>query len=214
MKGMVDVVKQYYTIKQRARHEIIIQKSRFIGDAFHISCEQEALEKLQEVKSEFPDATHHCYAYVVAQETLSQRFNDDGEPSGTAGMPILQVIQSRGLKNVLVVVTRYFGGIKLGANGLVRAYSRAAVEVLNEAGTRRMVLSPSGVISVDYSYIGQVEYFLRQKGVHLIDVKYSDKVTMQVITPIDWDDLCKMLKEICRGKVEFKEFPPVFHSWE
>lgn len=214
MKGLVGVIKQYYTIKQRARHEIVIQKSRFIGDAFHIASEQEALERLQQVRSEFPDATHHCYAYVAGEGGWNQRFNDDGEPSGTAGMPILQVIQSRELKNVLVVVTRYFGGIKLGANGLVRAYSRTAAEVLNVAGTARMVLSPSGIISVDYSYIGQVEYYLRQKNVHLVDVKYSDKVTMHVVVPINWDDVCKALKEMCGGKIEFEELPPVFHSWE
>ncbi len=170
--------KEYRTVKQRARHEIVIQKSRFIGDAFYVNSEEEVLERLQDVKAEFPDATHHCYAYIVGQDALVQRFNDDGEPGGTAGMPILQVIQNRGLKNVLVVVTRYFGGIKLGANGLVRAYSKSAAEVLDRAGTKRMVLSPTGIIYLDYAYTGQVEYFLRQKGMHVVRVEYSDKVTM------------------------------------
>lgn len=206
--------KQYRTVKQRARHEVVIQKSRFIGDAFHVSSEQEVLQRLHDIKSEFPDATHHCYAYIVGQEGLTQRFNDDGEPGGTAGMPILQVIQNRGLTNVLVVVTRYFGGIKLGANGLVRAYSRTAAEVLDRAGTKEMVLSPSGIVYLDYSFIGQVEYFLRQKGVHIVDMKYSDKVIIEVIVPMAWDDFCGMLKEICGGKVQFKELAPVFHSWE
>jgi len=208
------VHKQYRTVKQRARHEVVIQKSRFIGDAFHVSSEQEALQKLHDIKSEFSDATHHCYAYIVGQESLTQRFNDDGEPGGTAGMPILQVIQNRGLTNVLVVVTRYFGGIKLGANGLVRAYSKTAAEVLDRAGTKEMVLSPSGMVYLDYSFIGQVEYFLRQKGVHIVDMKYSDKVIIKVIVPIAWDDFCSMLKEICGGRVQFKELTPVFHSWE
>lgn len=206
--------REYCTIKRRARHEIVIQKSRFIGDAFYVSSEDEALERLQDVKAEFPDATHHCYAYIVGQEALVQRFNDDGEPGGTAGMPILQVIQNRELKNVLVVVTRYFGGIKLGANGLIRAYSRTAAEVLDRAGTRRMVLSPRGSIYLDYAHIGQVEYFLRQKGVHVVQVEYSDKVTMQVVVPVDWDEFCGMLREMCGGNVEFREMTPVFHSRE
>lgn len=206
--------KEYCTIKQRARHEIVIQKSRFIGDAFCVNSEDEALKRLQDVKAEFPDATHHCYAYIVEQEALIQRFNDDGEPGGTAGMPILQVIQNRGLKNVLVVVTRYFGGIKLGANGLVRAYSRAAAEVLDRAGMRRMVLSPKGIIYLDYAYVGQVEYFLRQKGVHVVGVEYSDKVTIEVVVPMDWGEFCGLLRELCGGNIEFTENAPVFHSWE
>ncbi|MBM7582709.1 putative YigZ family protein [Caldicoprobacter guelmensis] len=206
--------KEYCTIKQRARHEVVIQKSRFVGDAFYVTSEDEALERLQNVKAEFPDATHHCYAYIVGQEGLIQRFNDDGEPGGTAGMPILQVIQNRGLKNVLVVVTRYFGGIKLGANGLVRAYSRTAAEVLDRAGTKRMVLSPRGIICLDYAYIGQVEYFLRQKGVHVTQAEYTDKVTLQVVVPVGWDEFCGMLREMCGGNVEFREMTPVFHSWE
>lgn len=206
--------KQYYTVKQRVRHEIVIQKSKFIGDAFHVTSEQEALERLQDVRSEFPDATHHCYAYVVGYESVVQRFNDDGEPSGTAGMPILQVIQNRELKDVLVVVTRYFGGIKLGANGLVRAYSRTAAEVLDRAGIRRMVLSPRGIIYLDYAQVGQVEYFLRQKGVQLIDVEYRDKVSMNIIIPMGWEEFCGMLRELCGGKVECRQLPPVFHVWE
>lgn len=205
---------QYYTVKQRVRHEIIIQKSKFIGDVFPVTSEQEAFKRLQDIKSEFPDATHHCYAYIVGHESIAQRFNDDGEPSGTAGMPILQVIQNRELKDVLVVVTRYFGGIKLGANGLVRAYSKTAAEVLDRAGMKRMELSPRGTIFLDYAQIGQVEYFLRQKCVQIIDVEYCDKVSMNVIIPMGWEEFCGMLRELCGGKVECRQLTPVFHAWE
>ncbi|NLX71443.1 MAG: YigZ family protein [Clostridiales bacterium] len=196
------------------RHEIIIRKSRFIGDVFHVTSEEEALSRLQDVRTEFPDASHHCYAYAVRQESLVQRFSDDGEPSGTAGMPILQVINSRELQNVLVVVTRYFGGIKLGAGGLVRAYTRTAAEVLDEAGTVCMVLSSRGIISIDYAQVGPVEYFLRQNGVHIVDTEYRDKVNMTVVTSMKWDDFCGMLNEVCNGRLECTRLSPVFHAWE
>ncbi len=203
----------YTTIRQRTRHEITIRKSRFIGDVFQVASEEEALSRLQEVRGEFPDASHHCYAYSIRQVSFVQRFSDDGEPGGTAGMPILQVINSRGLQNVLVVVTRYFGGIKLGAGGLVRAYTRTAAEVLDKAGIARMVLSPRGVISIDYALAGQVEYFLRQKGVEIIQTEYGDRVHITVITPMEWENFCSMVTELCSGRLECSQLSPVFHSW-
>ena len=129
-------------------------------------------------------------------------------------MPILQVIKTRELQNVLVVVTRYFGGIKLGAGGLVRAYSGTAAEVLDKAGMASMVLSPRGIISIDYAQVGQVEYFLHQKGVQIVETEYRDKVNMTVIVPMEWDDFHGMLNELCSGRLEHTRLSPVFHSWE
>ena len=212
--GVIVHTRSYNTVKQSMRHEIIIRKSRFIGSAFHITSEDEALSRLRDVRSEFPDASHHCYAYVVRHDSLIQRFSDDGEPGGTAGMPILQVIKTRELQNVLVVVTRYFGGIKLGAGGLVRAYSGTAAEVLDNAGMAIMVLSPRVIISIDYAQVGQVEYFLHQKGVQIVETEYRDKVNMTVIVPMEWDDFHGMLNELCSGRLEHTRLSPVFHSWE
>lgn len=204
----------YYTVKQCAEHEIVIQKSRFIGNAFPVTCEEESLERIDEIRDKFPDASHHCYAYITGRDSIVQRFSDDGEPGGTAGMPMLQVIHNRELKDVLVVVTRYFGGTKLGAGGLVRAYSKTTTEVLNKAGTARMILSSKGIICFDYTHMGSVEYFLRQKGVRLLYVEYEDKVTMTVITPIEWEEFCGYLRELCSGRIECRELEPVFCAWE
>ena len=111
------MAKSFYTVGTEAETEIIINRSRFIGRAFPISNEEDALLLLDQVRGDFPDASHHCYAYVLGRGGNIQRFNDDGEPGGTAGMPILQVILQQEIEDVLVVVTRYFGGIKLGAGG-------------------------------------------------------------------------------------------------
>ena len=135
------MAKSFYTVGTEAETEIIINRSRFIGRAFPINNEEDALLLLEQVRAEFPDASHHCYAYVLGRGSNIQRFNDDGEPGGTAGMPILQVILQQEIEDVLVVVTRYFGGIKLGAGGLVRAYSKSAAETLQKAGRVEMTLS-------------------------------------------------------------------------
>ena len=120
-----------------------------------------------------PNATHYCYGAVIGLDGLLQRFSDDGEPSGTAGMPILQVLLQKELKNVLVVVVRYFGGIKLGAGGLVRAYRRTATEAVNQASVVKMVLSTRAAISIDYNLLGSVEHFLHQPGILIQKIDYG-----------------------------------------
>ena len=177
----------YYSIEKRAKDEIIINKSRFIGDAFHVSTEEEALEAVQSIREKYPDASHHCYAYHVGIDSVVKRFNDDGEPGGTAGMPIFQVIEQREIKNVLVVVTRYFGGINLGAGGLVRAYSTTADKVLDRAAVVWMELCNKGVITIEYDSLGSIQYFLNQNEIPILDTIYEYKVHIQRISPIPWD---------------------------
>lgn len=205
--------KNFFTIGEKAEIEIIINRSRFIARAFPIADEEEALLYLEQIREEFPDATHHCYAYVLGRGSTIQRFDDDGEPGGTAGMPILQVILQQGVENVLVVVTRYFGGIKLGAGGLVRAYSKSAAEVLQKAGKKEMTLSNRGTVSVDYSLWGSLEYFLRQKGVEILDIDYKENVTVKVITQMDWKNFSNMIVELTNGKGVCKFLDKVYHSW-
>ena len=117
---------EYKTLAKAGSDEIIIEKSRFIGYCAPVSSEEEALEFIEKIKKKHYDATHNVFAYVVGLDNNIQRYNDDGEPSGTAGVPILEVIKKEDLRNVVIVVTRYFGGIKLGTGGLIRAYTKGA----------------------------------------------------------------------------------------
>lgn len=152
----------YLSIKSDCVTEIVIQKSRFIARCVPVETEEQALEILDEIRKQYRDATHNCYAYVCGLNTL--RFSDDGEPSGTAGVPILEVIRARGLKNCLVVVTRYFGGILLGAGGLVRAYSSSASAVLDKSGVVEYAPGLEMRMKMDYAQYGAVKFYAEHDG--------------------------------------------------
>jgi len=206
--------KEYYTIGKEAECEIIINKSRFIGRAFPIKDEEDAMEKIQRIRTQYPDATHHCYAYITGSGGNIQRFNDDGEPSGTAGMPILQVIQQQQIENALVVVTRYFGGIKLGAGGLVRAYSKTAAEAISRAGKKKMIPCNKGNIKIEYDLLGPVEYFLKQENIPVLNKEYTEKVVIELVTDMDWEIFCSILREKCNGKIECSNPETIFYPWD
>ncbi|NMA94892.1 MAG: YigZ family protein [Clostridiales bacterium] len=201
----------YYSVGKRATVELIINKSRFIGDVFHVSTENEALELISSIEEKYPDASHHCYAYHIDMETVIKRFNDDGEPGGTAGMPILQVIDQRGIKNVLVVVTRYFGGIKLGAGGLVRAYSTTASRALDKADVVWMELCTKGIITIEYESLGSIQHFLDKNNIPILDTVYEDKVYIHLISPMPWKELVSRLNDICNGKLEYKDLEDIYY---
>lgn len=207
------MTKTFWTVGGQGEIEIIINRSRFIGRVFPIEDEDDALLYLEQIREKYPDATHHCYAYVLGRGSNIQRFNDDGEPGGTAGMPILQVILQQEIENVLVVVTRYFGGIKLGAGGLVRAYSKAAAEALQKAGKVEMTISNQGTISVDYGLWGNLEYFLRQQGIPILGVDYQENVTVKVITWMEWQNFANMIIELTNGKANCQFLDQVYYSW-
>ena len=140
----------YLSIKKDATCEIIIEKSRFICTAKRVCGEEDAKNFVQEIKKRYPDATHNCYAYVADPDGFYARFSDDGEPSGTAGLPMLDALKNNGIFCTAVVVTRYFGGVKLGTGGLVRAYQGAVVKILNDTGVAENLLS--NLVSVEISY--------------------------------------------------------------
>lgn len=157
------MLKPYKTVLRASETEYNEKKSRFIGRCFPVSSEAEAMERLAEVRKTHYDATHNCWAYSLSSG--EQRFSDDGEPGGTAGMPIMDALIRREIKDALIVVTRYFGGILLGSGGLVRVYSRSASDALNAAGCGLM--APCDVIefAVDYSRYGTVEGFVKQNSI-------------------------------------------------
>lgn len=167
---------RYGTVRQYGNAEIVIKKSRFIGHARPVATEEEAVQFIEELKKKYWDATHNCSAYVVGERDQHQKALDDGEPSGTAGKPILEVIKNRGLKNVAVVVTRYYGGIMLGAGGLVRAYTEGAVAGIDAAEPIVHVLHREIVVDVDYTWYGKLENELRGRGHRIGEVSFTDRV--------------------------------------
>jgi uncharacterized YigZ family protein len=172
----------YRTIGKAGETEIIIQKSRFICRAKPVRTEEEANQFIQEITKKHWDATHNCYAYLITD--LIQKSSDDGEPAGTAGRPILEVIHAKKLLYTAIVITRYFGGIKLGAGGLIRAYSQSASAAIEAAGIVNRLLHQKVSLTFDYSFMGKIEYELRQSGYRLDPPQFTDRVTWSVWVPV------------------------------
>lgn len=172
------MLERYKTVRRNASAEIVIKKSRFIGHVRPVESEEEAVAFIEQIKKEHWSATHNCSAYVVGERDQFQKQSDDGEPSGTAGKPILEVIKQQGLKNTAVVVTRYFGGIMLGAGGLVRAYTDATVEGIAAAEAIELVLHREVRVELDYTWLGKVENELRSRGTMLGETQFTDKVAL------------------------------------
>lgn len=208
----------YKTIKHFGKDETIIRKSRFIGYAIPVETEEEATAFIESIKKEHWNATHNCSAYVIGERDQIQKALDDGEPSGTAGKPILEVIKQQGLKNVCVVVTRYFGGILLGAGGLIRAYTEGAVIGIRAAEPVYRVLHREVLVEIDYTWLGKVENELRNRKMVMGETQFTDRVTL-VCLPlaaeadrfIEWmTDLTQGQGTIIEGEAKYmdhKEFP-------
>lgn len=170
----------YRTIKDYGEGEIIINKSRFIGYASPIESEEQALDFIEMIKTKHRDATHNVYAYVFGEDSNIQRFNDDGEPSGTAGIPVLEVIKKEDLRNVVVVATRYFGGVKLGGGGLIRAYTKTAKIGLEAGGIVDMTIHTRLKITIPYTLFGKFENFLMTSGYRSEDMVYKEDVEIYI----------------------------------
>ncbi|OAI88869.1 MULTISPECIES: YigZ family protein [unclassified Exiguobacterium] len=171
----------YYTVKENGFHEIIIQKSRFITYLARATTEEQAQAFISKLKKKHHDANHNCSAYVIGERNEIQKANDDGEPSGTAGVPMLEVLKKRDLRDTVVVVTRYFGGIKLGGGGLIRAYGSSVSEALNAVGVVERIEHTVVSVNVDYTWLGKLENELRA-SVHPIDqIHYLDQVQIDVL---------------------------------
>ena len=198
-------MESYRTIHKYGRDEIIINKSRFIGHAMPVDNEEEALEFIDKIRSEHKDATHNVYSYVLGDNNNIQRFSDDGEPSGTAGIPVLEVIKKEDLRNVVVVVTRYFGGIKLGAGGLIRAYTKGAKIGLEAGIIVDKVLHKKIKVRVNYTSYGIIENFLNQGGYIIDNIIYDDAVNIYVYIKIkDVESFNKKISNLTSGTADFE----------
>ncbi|MBA9085855.1 putative YigZ family protein [Fontibacillus solani] len=175
---------RYKTVRKAGEKEIVIKKSRFIGHVKPVETEEDAVLFIDEIKKRHWNATHNCSAYMIGERDEIQKQSDDGEPSGTAGKPILEVIKNQGLKNVAIVVTRYFGGIMLGAGGLIRAYTDGAVAAIEAGEAITRVLHQEIYVEIDYTWLGKAENELRNKGIRTGDTAFADKVTLLCL-PLD-----------------------------
>src|SRR5690606_29656281 len=168
----------YRTVQRPGEAEIVIKKSRFIGHCRPVATEEEAIQFIEEIKKKHWSATHNCSAYMVGDRDEYQKQSDDGEPSGTAGKPMLEVLKQQGLKYTAVVVTRYFGGIMLGAGGLVRAYTEATVEAVKAAEPIMKVLHREVIVTVDYTWYGKLENELNNRGMQTLPPTFTDRVEL------------------------------------
>lgn len=185
-------MKPYKSVKQCSEAEYTVNRSRFIGRCFPVDSEEAALCLLGDIRKKHWDATHNCFAYRIG-ENAAARFSDDGEPGGTAGKPIMDVLTGRGLTNVLCVVTRYFGGILLGAGGLVRAYSRSAADAVTKAGMVSYLPGTILDIPMDYSRYGALEGFIRANA-EVRNVAFAQNVVVTVA--VEDTNLLKFMKEV------------------
>jgi len=204
----------YKTVKQTASGEFVVNKSRFIGHAAPVQTEEAALAYLQHIKQEHRDATHNCYAYVIGQNAGIMRYSDDGEPGGTAGMPILEVIRSRNVVNVCVVVTRYFGGILLGAGGLVRAYSHASVTALDAAQVTVMEKSQRWWVEVSYPRWDMVLHNLKSHPVQVEKAEFATSVTCTLLMrEKDAALVLALIGTLTDGQAEYLMIEELYALW-
>ena len=165
--------------------EIVEKKSRFIANIYPIDSEEQALEYIAAIRKKHYDARHNCFAYVLGEKNELERCSDDGEPSGTAGRPMLDILEGQGIHNAVAIVTRYFGGTLLGSGGLVRAYSGAMKEGLAHCVVMEQLTGMELEITTDYNDMGKIQYLARTYGWHERDVQYADTVRMTLLIPVD-----------------------------
>lgn len=203
----------YLTIKTNGEHEFEIKKSRFICQLARVADETSAQKFIAACKKKHYKATHNCSAYLIGEHDEYQRAHDDGEPVGTAGVPMLEVLRREHLKNVVAVTTRYFGGIKLGAGGLIRAYSNSVSQALAQIGLVEGKLQQTLLATIDYAQLGKVNHYLETENIAIIDTTYLTQVTLTL--SIDQNRLKSVqtqLTDLLAGQVAFKLGDKSYHE--
>lgn len=202
----------YQVIKMGGMGEIEIKKSRFIANLMHVSSEEEAIAFIESMKKKYWDARHNCYAYVLGASAELMRYSDDGEPSGTAGKPMLDVLLAGQFRDLAVVVTRYFGGTLLGTGGLVKAYTKALQTGLENCEIRTMRYGILFRIRTDYNGIGKLQYLLGQKGLTMENADYGQEVTFEVKVLLeDEASFMKDVTEVTSGKAGIEKLGNLYY---
>ncbi len=206
-------MKRHKVVYRGAEGEIIEKKSRFIATVRPVSTEEEAINFIDEMKKKYWNATHNCSAYVLGLNNEIMRCSDDGEPAQTAGRPMLDVLIGEELRNVCVVVTRYFGGTLLGTGGLVRAYSKSVQEGLANCDIIEKIPADRIEIGCDYTLIGKIQYITATEGITVLDTQYTDKVNMTIMVPVeDTERIINKLTEAVNAKAEIVKNGQMYYA--
>lgn len=193
----------YKTIRNEGSSEFTEKKSVFIGSARRVETEEEARAFIDKVRSIYKEARHHVYAYSLGENENIQRYSDDGEPQGTGGLPVLDVIRKSGLRNSVIVVTRYFGGVLLGASGLTRAYIRGAADAITACKTVERVSGNEVRVKIAYDMLGKIQHILREDGIHIEDTGYAEDVEITVfLEDYRVAELIARLTDMTAGRLE------------
>lgn len=209
INNLMTMIDAYKTIEGTSVSEFEEKKSKFITHMAHVESEEEATAFITEIREKYPDARHHCYAYILNEQNRV-RYSDDGEPQKTAGLPILTVLEGADLKDVVAVVVRYFGGTLLGTGGLVRAYTRGPQDALAEATVLEMKELVRIEITTSYDKLEQTKFVLEQQGAQIDDISYTDKVSLRATMLKEVkESLAPVLQELFSGE-KYYEFSPVF----
>ena len=192
---------EFFTISRHVSAEIIEKKSRFIADIYPVSNVKEAEIKIKEVKKKYFDAKHHCIAYrIFEDDRIIEKSSDDGEPSGTAGAPMLNLLQGKNMCNVVVIITRYFGGVLLGTGGLVRAYSEAEKQVIQKSDFIREVEGIEFQVEVEYSNLENFKYYCKNNDINILNIEYAENISLKIEMKIDKKDI--FTKDIEEKKIK------------
>ncbi len=209
------MAKDYKTLAKSACDEFVTQKSRFIGCAAPVESQEEALAYIKDIKEKYKDASHHCYAYIIGRNAGIMRYQDDGEPSGTAGQPIMEVLRQQGLVDCCCVVVRYFGGVLLGAGGLTRAYTKGCVVAVDAAGIALMEQSVGLQLSIPYPLWDKVLHRLGTLPVHIKETEYSEQVDAALIIRLKHqEEIKEAIAESSDGRVRIRtDEEPFYYAW-
>lgn len=206
-------VESYRMITKEAYGEIVEKKSRFIASLAPVESEEEAIAFVESIRKKYYDARHNCFAFIVGKDARLERCSDDGEPSGTAGRPMLEVIRGAGLTNVAAVVTRYFGGTLLGTGGLARAYTQAVQEAVAGCEIVTMRYGLRYAVTAEYTLAGKLQYLFAKREVRIEDTAYTDKVTFYALVPVKMEaSFQKDLTELAAAKIQIEKLESVYYA--
>ena len=196
---------RYLTIKNNIETEIVVKKSKFIANFIKVTSKEQAEEEIKKIKKKYFDARHNCVSYrVLEDEKIVERFSDDGEPSGTAGGPMLNILQKNNLVNVLIVVTRYFGGILLGTGGLVRAYSDSLQTAIEESELLELTIGTECEVKLEYNYFEKFKYYCKNNDIQIKDTTYTEEIVCKI--EMEEDKKEKLLKDYALKNMNFLDF--------
>lgn len=205
---------EYKAVESEFEELIVISRSKFITTLIPITSQEDAQEKLKIIKKKYSDATHNCYAYISSENAQEQKFSDDGEPQGTAGAPILEVLKKRKVYMTLAVVTRYFGGIKLGASGLVGAYSSCVASAIDKAKIVEYKESIEIIVNTDYSTYKKLQEIIENNEGKVLNIDYSDNVVIDaVIVGNKIDDVIAKIVDTSNGKAQVKQLEKKYNKF-